>query len=107
MPEKSIVFFIRHEIDLDHSTPIFSKVRGDKGIPVVGLIFHPTKSFQSDWRVRHLKALGVDIFHVVDLIGISKLVRSILLYGPLVHRGGVVSRAWKVAYNRLIWPIVL
>jgi len=107
MPEKSIVFFIRHEIDLDHSTPIFSKVRGDKGIPVVGLIFHPTKSFQSDWRVRHLKALGVDIFHVVDLIGISKLVRSILLYGPLAHRGGVVSRIWKIAHNRLIWPVLL
>jgi len=73
-----IVFCFWSYNDIDHSVPIIYKINKDhKNIEIRCVIFDLYNDYRSDFRINYLKSLGIDVCHIVDMIGIEKnLVRG-------------------------------
>lgn len=68
-----IVFFCRAYNDIDHMTPIIYKLKQNHPELVIELIIYDKKkTYFNDFRIIFLKSIGIDIFHILDLINSKK-----------------------------------
>lgn len=70
MARSIYIFCFQAYNDIDHIAPVMDRLRRDHPeIDVAGVVFSPHTRFDSDFRIRHLKSIGVSLSHVIDHIG--------------------------------------
>lgn len=100
---EGIVFFCRAYNDIDHITPIAYKLKKDHpNVPVELVIIDLKKDYQTDFRIKYLKGLGVEVIHILTLLTEgSRLLRS---YFKINQQLDGFSRynVWRIVLSKLI-----
>jgi hypothetical protein len=105
--KRLILFWIRHEIDLDSSTPVIAKLAENSSLKIQCVVVNLRETFEDDWRMIYLRSLSVDVMHAFQLLQISPVLIKIALGRSSSRIGGLSKRLIKISYNRLILTPVL
>jgi hypothetical protein len=105
--KRLILFWIRHEIDLDSSTPVIAKLAENSSLKIQCVVVNLRETFEDDWRMIYLRSLSVDVMHAYQLLQINPVLIKIALGRSSSRIGGLSKRLIKIFYNRLILNPVL
>ncbi|MBT6530762.1 MAG: hypothetical protein HOK99_07590 [Betaproteobacteria bacterium] len=105
--KRVILFWIRHEIDLDSSTPVIAKLAEHSSLKIQCVVINLRETFEDDWWIIYLRSLSVDVMHAYQLLKISPVLAKIALGTSSSRIGGLSKRLMRIFYNRLILAPVL